>query len=441
LSPVAETTSEQFPIDLPTALQLAGANNLQIALARQRVCEAIAKRNGAEAQWIPSLVAGAVYSHHDGRVQNTDGTMIDVERNARFVGGGPNLGAFPLTGPGGPPARLALGLPLADVLYAPLAERQMVSAAQAASVATLNDTLLQVAVAYFDVVRAQGQLTIADQAILNATELERLVVSRVKAGTAPPADELRANVELAERQRQRMAAQQSLQVASAELAQLLRLDPSTTLYAMEDANSRIDLVDMDQPLEELIAQGMATRPELAQYRAVAQATIERYQQERKRPWLPTAQVGFSAGGMGGGVGTSSDGLEGRTDFDAALVWELRNLGFGNRALQQERWSRQRQAEITVEQLVDSISAQIVTAYYQAMSARDQLESARAQVEAAAEAVPLNFKGVLGGDLRAIEAQQSIQDLALAQDRYLNSIVELNQAQCQLLRSIGTTPMK
>ncbi len=437
---MVDTASDQFPIDLPTALQLAGANNLQIVLAQQKVGEAMAKRSGAEAIWIPSFVAGAVYSHHDGRVQNTDGTIIDVERNARFVGGGPNLGAFPLTGPGGPPARLALGLPLADVMFAPLAERQMVVAAQAASDAAFNDALLQVCVAYFDLVQAQGGVAIAEEAVRNANELERLIVSRVRAGTAPPADEMRARVEVAERGRQRLAAGESVQVASAELARLLRLDPTTALFAMESAPAPIELVNVDRPLPELLAHGLATRPELTQYRAIAQATLDRYQQERTRVWLPTAQVGFSAGGMGGGTDASSDGLEGRTDFDAAMVWELRNLGFGNRALQRERWSQHRQAETSVEQLIDSVSAEIVAAYYQVHSRQEQVEVARSGVAAATESVPLNFKGILGGELRAIEAQQAIQALAQAQKRYLDSVVDFNRAQCQLLRAIGTAPL-
>src|SRR5262245_10556845 len=201
--------SARCPIDLTTALQLAGANNLQIALAAERIGQAQARLDGAEAQWLPSLNGGVGYNRHTGRVQDTRGEVVETERKALFVGGGPNLGPAALTGPAGPPARLFLGLPLADVFFGPLAERQQLQATNAALAATFNDTLLQVSQAYLDLVFAESQVLIADEAVKNAQELLRLVDSRVRAGTAPPADGLRAQAELAERQRQKSQSEEA----------------------------------------------------------------------------------------------------------------------------------------------------------------------------------------------------------------------------------------
>ena len=41
-------SQQAFPIDLPTALRLAGANNLQIQFAQHRVSESLARLDGAE---------------------------------------------------------------------------------------------------------------------------------------------------------------------------------------------------------------------------------------------------------------------------------------------------------------------------------------------------------------------------------------------------------
>jgi outer membrane protein TolC len=379
------------------------------------------------------------YNFHDGRVQGTEGEIVDTSRNALFVGGGPNVGPGPLTGPGGPPARLFMGLPLADVLFAPLAERQQTQAANASSAATFNDTLLQAALAYLQLVQAQGQVAIAGQSVTNAEELVRLVESRVKAGAAPPADGLRAKIELAERRRLTFVAEEPVRVASADLARLLRLDPAVTLFPMEGELTTVCMIDQQTPLPKLLAEGLAGRPELAQHRALVSATVERMRQEQWRPWLPTLQVGLSAGGFGGGRGSFMGDFGGRTDFDALAVWELRNLGMGNRALQRERVSQHAQAGLQAEQLLDTIAAEIVAAYYQVQLRQQQVDQSRAAVEFAAEAVPLNFKGILGGDLRAIEAQQAIQSLATAQDRYLDSVTAHNRAQFQLLRALGRPP--
>jgi outer membrane protein TolC len=412
---------------------------LQIALAAERIQQAQARLEGAEAQWLPSLNAGAGYNRHSGRVQDTRGEVVETERNALFVGGGPNLGPASLTGPAGPPARLFLGLPLADLFFGPLAERQQLQATNAALATTFNDTLLQVAQAYLDLVFAGSQVLIADEAVTNAQELLRLVESRVRAGTAPPADGLRAQAELAERQRQKFQSEEAVRVASAELVRLLRLEPTVVLFAVEGEPVPLRLVDGDASLPALLAQGIASRPELAEHRALVNATLERLRQEQWRPWFPTMQVGFSAGGFGGGEGSFVGNFGGRADLDALLVWELRNLGFGNRALQRERSSQHVQAHLAAEQIRDTIASQIARAYYQVQFRHRQIEAARTQVKAAAEAVPLNFKGITGGDLRAIEGQQAVQTLAFARSQYLAAVIDYNRAQFQLLRALGLPP--
>src|SRR5262249_49180687 len=98
-----------------------------------------------------------------------------------------------------------------------------------------------------------------------------------------------------------------------------------------------------------------------------------------------------------------------------------------------------QAALTAEQIRDTIAAEVVRAYYRVRLRQQQIEEARAQVEAATEALPLNFKGILGGQLRAIEAQQAIQALAAARNQYVATVIAYNRAQFQLLRALGRPP--
>jgi outer membrane protein TolC len=189
-------------------------------------------------------------------------------------------------------------------------------------------------------------------------------------------------------------------------------------------------------LPDLLAQGLTNRPELAQYQALVEAALARLKQEQWRPFLPAVQLGYGAGDYGGGKGSFFGDFGGRGDFDALLVWELRNLGFGNRALRRERDSQLQQARLTGEQLRDTVAAEVARAYHEVQFRRREIEAARAQVEAAAEALPLNFKGVREGTLRAIEAQQAVQALAAARNQYLAAVIDYDRAQFQLLRAIG-----
>ena len=65
------------PIDLAAALQLAGVQNPEILLARERVEEAVALRQFAAAQILPTINAGTNFDSHNGPLQRSTGEMAD----------------------------------------------------------------------------------------------------------------------------------------------------------------------------------------------------------------------------------------------------------------------------------------------------------------------------------------------------------------------------
>ena len=166
---------------------------------------------------------------------------------------------------------------------------------------------------------------------------------------------------------------------------------------------------------------------------------QRVRQEEWRPWLPNIHVGMSSGVFGGGPDSSFGSFGDRTDFDALAVWQLKNFGLGNRALQDERDSQHRQTYLTWEQTHDRVVAEVTATWKQTRLRRRQIDEAAQAVKSAAGAVPLNFEGIRGRELRPIEAQQAITALANARREYLFAVVKYNQSQFALLRSIGQPP--
>src|SRR4051812_20672860 len=63
---------DRRPIDLPSALQLAGVQNPEIMLARERIVEAAALRQLAAAQFLPNLNGGGNLDHHNGTLQDSN---------------------------------------------------------------------------------------------------------------------------------------------------------------------------------------------------------------------------------------------------------------------------------------------------------------------------------------------------------------------------------
>ena len=67
---------EPFTIDLATALQLGGADALQIQIAREKAYQAQVELSKSRLILLPTLWYGVGWNHHDGRIQATPGNVI-----------------------------------------------------------------------------------------------------------------------------------------------------------------------------------------------------------------------------------------------------------------------------------------------------------------------------------------------------------------------------
>ncbi len=428
-----------YRVDLPSALQLAGANNLQIAIARERVYQATARAAAARATWFPTVSAGVVYNNHSGRLQGTEGEILEVSRNSLFVGGGAAVDSTPLNGGASGPARMVVDFSLAESIFEPLAARQLVRATVADRTATFNDTLLQVAATYLALARAQAGVGIAEEAVANAEELSRITGEFARSGHGLQADADRAIVEAASRRRGVLQAQEDVAVVSADLARLLRLDPAVRLQAVDETRVPLEFVDQSLPLKALINQANAVRPEITRADAERDAAWYRRRQEQLRPWMPHLFAGASGGGFGGGEGSEVTRFSDRADFDVAAIWQVENLGLGNAARQREKQSLHRQANLALQQARDLIEAEVTQAYQRVQLRERQIHVTRPPVESAQKAVRRNLEGIRGGVVRPIEIQQAIGALATARTEYLDAVLDYSIAHLQLLRAIGQPP--
>src|SRR5512135_1563935 len=133
------------PIDLASALRLAGARDLDIAIAKERVCQALADLEQARVLWLPSLYLGPNWIRHDGQAQIVQGQVQSISKSSLFLGGTAAAGSSvsgPL--PAGGPAQvtgLTTILRFSDAIFLPLAARQTIAAQRAGVQAAINDAL------------------------------------------------------------------------------------------------------------------------------------------------------------------------------------------------------------------------------------------------------------------------------------------------------------
>ena len=162
-------------------------------------------------------------------------------------------------------------------------------------------------------------------------------------------------------------------------------------------------------------------------------------QEQWRPWLPHVQVGVSAGSFGGGVSTVFRPSAGRSDVDLSVVWELRNLGFGNASQRLKRDAQFHQIEHQTDMVRDKISAEIVSAFADVTSYKKQMKTAKESIIASEKSYQLNAKRIGEAEGIPIELIQAIRVRTSAQDASTKAVSDYNRAQYNLLRALGQPP--
>jgi outer membrane protein TolC len=438
-----ETTS----IDLAGAFALIGVRSPEFLAAQQRVLEASALRQLAAVQLLPTINLGTSLDSHNGPLQQSNGNILTVNRQALFVGAGANaIAAGTVNIPG-----VVWNLNLSDAYYNFLISRQ-VQSQRVAHVSTVNNNVqLSVATAYLELVRAAGQRSILWQAREDLAEVARITSSFEQVGQGRPADADRAATELNSRDGDVIQAEGQIVRASASLAELLGLDTAIRLLPADQWAVPHSIVPEPIPLPELLAIALLQRPELAEQRTEITRTMLALDAARMLPFSPTVFVGFSAGSFGGGSDLASEPLgtsqfasgqarfgnfQSRTDLDAVVYWSLRNLGVGNKAQIAVSGSRVRQSQWQQLMIMDRIRADVAKSYVRVHARFQQLQTAEEAVRESDSAWFEDLKRARANEGLPIEVLNSQRLRVRSRLAYFNTIINYNIAQFELYHALG-----
>jgi outer membrane protein TolC len=431
VEPVTDFLDPQ-ELDLTTALQLVGGQSPQVAFAHQRIEEAIAESDAAMALWLPSIRAGVSLHRHEGNLQASNGTIADVNRSSLQAGFGANaVGAGTTPTPG-----LSAQFHLSDAMFAPrIAERNQ-SARQFGSWVTYHDEMLRAAEGYVELLRAHQEQAIARETVAHAEALAKQTAAFASSGQGNQADADRAATELAIRRNDLARAGEAIEVASARLAEVLHLDAPLKVVPTEQQLTPIELVSLEPTIQELVASGLSSRPELSESRELVEAACERLRREQFAPLMPSVLLGLSYGGFGGGRGDRIADVDDRLDFDLAAVWEVRNLGWGDSAARDAASARVEQARYLEMRVLDRVAREIIESRAQVRSRKTQIETAKSAIKLAQRAYERDLNRINQGQGLPLEVLMSIQALDRARREYLNSVASFNTAQFRLHHAIG-----
>ncbi len=419
--PGADTTSagSAHRIDLPTTLRLAGAQNLDIRIARERLAEARASRAIAIERFFPWGSPGIVYREHDDLIQGTAGDIVDVEKSSYAPG-----------------ITLAVQVEIGDAFYKSIESHRLVRAAEHALGAQHDESLVAAVGAYFDLAKMQAAVETAKEAVKISSEYEEQIRHAVDAGIAFKGDALRVEVQT---HRNRVALERTTEqrrVAAARLAQILHFDPAVELAAEDSDLVPMSLIDIDTPVDSLVRRALVDRDEIGQNRAQLAAAASAKNGAIYGPILPAIGAQAFLGRLGGGPEGEPDVDGASKDYMATISWRIGPGGLFDLGRIRAARARERTARLAGEKTRDVIVREVVESAARVRSLSDQITAAEKGLAAAEETLRLSRQRREFGVGIVLEYIQAEQDLTRARNDYFDALAELNKAQYSLLRSVG-----
>jgi outer membrane protein TolC len=412
-------TAQVLTIDLPSALRLAGARNIDIQLAREKFAEAQGAEESAIERFFPWVGPGVTYRRHDNLIQNTEGLIEEVHKQSYAPGG-----------------TLTAQTDVGDAIFKSLEAHQLTKAARYGIGAQQQETILVAAHGYFDLAAAHEAVGVAREALRASTDYAAEIDRAVGAGIAFRGDALRVKVQQHRDQIALRRTEENARLASAKLVQILHLDPIVELMPRDASVVPLPIISTNESLGDLVAQALAARPETQQSAVQIHAAQQAKNGAIYGPLIPTVGGQGFFGGLGGGMGSQTGHFGESEDYVASISWRVGPGGlfdFGNIHAQQ---ARLRDAALTADKVIDQIANEVITSQTRVRSLADQIATAKQSLADAQEALRLGQERKEFGVGVVLETILAEQDLARAQNDYLSIVTDYNNAQYALLRALG-----
>jgi outer membrane protein len=288
----------------------------------------------------------------------------------------------------------------------------------------IRDTKL----AYLDVLRAEAAVGIAEEAVTNAEERQRLAEAQVSAGTASKIDILRAKTQVAQNRQLLIQAHNGVALAASAFNNVLGRDVGEPVRLVALAG----MPEVAATLDDLIQRATEARPEVRQAEWLVRFSREMLRLE-KLGNLPSLSLAVT---LDHNFDTTlfnsrKDRITGVAVFSVPIF-----DGHLTRARVGQARADLESADVTLQEIRQAIGLEVKQSYLMVGEAEQRLDTAEAAMTEAEEALrlaQLRYKNGVG-----IQLEVSDAELALTQARLneLNARFDYLDAYARLQRAVG-----
>ncbi len=416
-APVAVVAEPKpVPVSLDAVLRLADGQNTQIALAREKLNQAGMEQDLAENCWVPQIDVVTGYGRHEGGTQNPDGTFVHSSYGNLFAGMEIN-GKYDIR----------------ELTYQRINAERKVWQQRGELSRITNENLLDAATTYVDLLTARTGEAVAKEWRTDLESLRKWAADVAQTEPGARVQVVAVDAALQGHKASVIKVHQQGDAASAKLAYLLGVDPTTQMVPVDRDLMPVELVNAALPTGDLVNQALAGGPGVRELQGLL-TTIQRGLDEAKskKMYMPVVEVHMLEGAWGAGPGEETT-WDNRWDLGLQLRFNLSELLTAKQRLQIAQ-SGYQQANLSYQDLRAKLTLGVEEAQDEIRSGREQILAAEEQVKRAREVYRLSNQRMrehIQGS-SAGEVLQALVGVQQAQMAKLQAINAYNKAEIRLL---------
>lgn len=408
----AQSVSQPRKLTLDEAIRLALDTQPQVRLARSRLTGARARLIEATSSYFPQLTPSVEYtsSRSSYRLGGLTSTRVTEQSEA-------SLGLRQLV--------FDSGRREAQVA----ASRSALSASDYSWRNARQTVILNVTLAYYDLLRRRELLRVQETAVERARATYEATKAYAEAGTVRQIDVLQAEADYKNALVQLSTAKNDVRVAEVSLRNAIGLDTQETVTASDQTPEWPKEDETPgETLEALVTQAFANRPDLKSTMALLEADRAASRVARLNAG-PLVEATLTAG-------YRFDPDPGVNNvFLASLSFPLFDGGL-SRARVQQADETVRQTEQQIALARQEIHLAVEEAYLSREEARERMSAARSAAEAARANYEAASAGYQEGVQTIVDVITARTQLVTAETNLVQSLYDFHTAQARLMRAVG-----
>lgn len=432
LAAATTASAQDVTAQLATSATPSAASSAPLALTLQDCLDRAKKINP---QYRSALTELGVT--HEDRVQTRAALLPNANYNASLLyteGNGTTTGRF--VGANGVHEYISQGNVQQVISLANVADYRQTQAAEALAKAraeiAARGLMVTAVQSYYGLVSAQKKYATTQRALTEAQHFTDITEKLEQGGEVAHSDVIKAQIQLAQQQRDLQEAQLSMDRARLELAVLVFRDFNENFTVIDDLQPPEILPDFAQ----IQTDAAKNNPELH----AALAALQEAKQQVNAAWngfLPSLQLNYVYGIDANQFATRTDGIH-NLGYAASATLQLPVWNWGaNRSRLKQAGLRREQAQVELSSTQRQLLSDLRIFFEEAQTSRGELESLMKSADLAAQSAALTMDRYQAGESTVLEVVDAQNTLTLARNSLADGQLRFRVAIANLQTLTGT----